>query len=82
MTKHQYKKMINDDILGYGISQFHTKKGFWSIEIDPFGHNYNNPHAPTKYSVLLFKDHISKEVLDTFRDKTLDEAAEIVSGEY
>ena len=81
MTKHQYKKMINDDILGYGISQFHTKEGFWSIETDPCYYNYSNPNAPMRYSVTLLKDHISIEVLKSFRGKTLMEVAELVSGE-
>ena len=79
MTKQKYKSMIREDILGYGLSQFHTEKGFWSIEIDPY--NFSNPNTKTKYSVTLLKDHISKKVLKFYTEKTLDEVVDIILSE-
>ena len=75
--------MIREDILGYGLSQFHTKEGFWGIELESYEYDYTNHKNSGTYSVVLMKDHISKEVLNIFRNKTIDEVIEIVtSGEY
>ena len=65
-----YKAFILKDIKNYGLSQFYTDKGFWSV------FEYDNE----RYSVVLMDKNDRTKQIQSWTNISIDEVVKVIEG--